>query len=82
MDAIVNRESDATHIVATPSDSFMTIVKGIAGFAVSAGCLAGTLSAFVNGEFTPTAQIVSLLAGAGVGGVVAWFSTRDSLAER
>jgi hypothetical protein len=82
MDAIVGRESDATHIVTAPSDAFMIFVKGIAGFALVALCLAGTLAAFANAEFSSTAQIVSMSVGAGVGGVVAWFSTRASLAER
>ena len=82
MDAIVSRESDTTHIVTTPSDPFMIFVKGVAGFALIALCLVGTLAAFAKVEFSSAAQIISLLVGAGVGGVVAWFSTRASLAER
>jgi hypothetical protein len=82
MDAIVSRESDTTHIATAPSNRFMIFVKGIAGFAVIALCLVGTLAAFAKAEFGPTAQIVSMLVGAGVGGVVAWYSTRASLAER
>lgn len=73
MDAVVPK-GHPMHIArpALPAVPFMTVVKGVAGFAVLGLCLVGAGAALMKAPFGALAQALATLAGAGIGGAVAW----------
>jgi len=83
MDVVARRESHPMPFTksAHPTAPLMVYVKGIAGFAVLAICLAGAGAAVMKLPFSPSAQLLATLVGA-VGGAILVWHTRFSTAKK
>ncbi|MGB9368829.1 MAG: hypothetical protein WCE79_22725 [Xanthobacteraceae bacterium] len=76
MDLTSARES-ATMKIGYPTVSvppFMTLLKGVVGFAVISLFFAGACAGLAQLTFGPAAQLLVAIIGAALGGAVAWYS--------
>ena len=88
MEAVVTREGRTREgnsmNIARPALSpvpFLTFVKGVGGCALVALCFGGAGAAVTKLPFGPTAQLLATVIGAGIGGILAWYTGNPS-AER
>ncbi len=65
---------------APQATQFMVLIKGIAGFAILALCLAGAGAALMKLQFGPAAQLIATAVGALGGATLVW-QTRFSTAK-
>jgi hypothetical protein len=83
MEVIVTREGPTMNIArpALAAVPFLTFVKGVGGCAFVALCFGGAGAAIAKLPFGPTAQLLATAIGAGIGGILAWYTGNPS-AER